>query len=389
MSEIDERVRQWFIKRAKSSSTGKVLTKGVMARLRADVLDDPLALRKALVLLRDDGHLDFTPDERGEPVSSYIAVIQPEEATPAHVRRWLDVIAAAGLAPNDTAALLQLGDTIADLAGSDMGHLLNGLLRLRDDQNELVGQPVYLVSAEYLLGSSKLLTSLPRRALKAFGIDPCCFPSHPLYVVVAGCAIPETVVLVENPASFERAVATRAVERCAFVATFGFGLSNAQEDYGNQLAGMVEDRFSHAITLRREGASCPDARDLLSHENITFWGDLDLAGIEIYQRLKKAIPGLRLSALYGGMVEAAAHPARSHPYAKATGKERQPTMPRASAICDVVAIGLLEACKARCVDQEYVSAQEIEKHAHQELASADLSAKSALACQSDMIEEGR
>lgn len=364
MTEIEERIWQWFLKRTKNTSSGKVRTKGVMAELRKNVLDDPVTLRKALVLLQKDGHIDYTSDDRGEPIGSYIAVVQPSESISAHVRRWSAMIETARLNSNDITALLPLAETISDFTESDMEHLLNSLLMLRQDQDKLVGQPAYLVSAEYLLGSSKILTNLPKRALSAFGIDPRRFPSHPLYVIVAGCASPETVVLVENPAAFERAIATRAVECCAFIATFGFGLSNAQEDYGNQLAGMVENRFSHTVTLRREGASCPEASDLLGHENITFWGDLDLAGIEIYLRLKNSIPRLRLSALYGCMAESIADPAKSHPYAKIVGKERQPSMTRSSVITDHVANRLLEICKTRGVDQEQVSALEIEQHGH-------------------------
>ena len=165
-----------------------------------------------------------------------------------------------------------------------------------------VGRHRFLVSAQYLMGSSKLLDELPSSALRAFGISVDTFPSHPLYVVVAGCSSPETVILVENPAAFEMAVSTKAMNQCAFVATFGFGLSKSQEDYGNQLACMVEDHFAKAITLTREGSRCPSARELLNHPRITFWGDMDVAGVQIFLRLRKFIPALRLSALYQPMV---------------------------------------------------------------------------------------
>ena len=96
MPEIEGRVRQWLLKRTRTSSTGKVLTKGIMAKLRKEVLDDPVALRRALLLLREDRHIDFTSDDRGEPVGSYITVVQPVEDIPAHVRHWSAVIEAAG-----------------------------------------------------------------------------------------------------------------------------------------------------------------------------------------------------------------------------------------------------------------------------------------------------
>lgn len=363
MPEIEERVRQWLLKRTRTSSTGKVLTKGIMAKLRKEVLDDPVALRKALVLLREDRHIDFTSDDRGEPVGSFITVVQPVEDHPAHVQRWSAVIEAAGLDSTDAAALIPLGESISDFPEVDMTYLLRGLQELRLDQEKLVGRSAYLVSAEYLLGSSKILTSFPSRALKAFGISVDQFPTHPLYVVVAGPRNPATVVLVENPVAFEMAVATEAIKHCAFVATFGFGLSKAQEDYGNQLVSMVSDRFNSSITLTREGSACPPAKDLLKHSNITFWGDLDLAGIEIYLRLKKAIPGLELSALYQPMIEAIQDPCHCHPYSKVVGKGGQKTRPILCPETETSARHFLGLCRGRGVDQEALGRTEVESFA--------------------------
>jgi hypothetical protein len=367
MPEIEERVRQWLLKRTRTSSTGKVLTKGIMAKLRSEILDDPIALRKALVLLREDRHIDFTSDDRGEPVGSYITVVQPVEDTPSHIQRWSAAIEAAGLDPTDAAALISLGESIPDFAEVDMAHLLRGLQELRQDQGKLAGQPSYLTSAEYLLGSSKILTTLPRRALKAFGISVDQFPTHPLYVVVAGPRDPATVVLVENPAAFEVAVATEAIKRCAFVATFGFGLSKAQEDYGNQLVSMVDERFNKSITLTREGSACPPAKDLLRHPNITFWGDLDPAGVEIYLRLKRSIPGLELSALYQPMIEAIQDPGSCHPYSKAVGKDGQRERPVQCPETEICAKRILELCRVRGVDQEMVQPEEIDALAQHQL----------------------
>ncbi len=110
------------------------------------------------------------------------------------------------------------------------------------------------------------------------------FPSHPLYIV-AGCASPGTEVLVENPAALELAVTTTAIECCAFIATFGFGLSEVSEDFGNQLVGMVEQHFLNAVILLREGSKTPSITWLFAHPNITFWGDLDTASMQIYEDL--------------------------------------------------------------------------------------------------------
>lgn len=365
MPEFEEQVLQWFFKRTKNSASGKLLAKGIIAKLRDEVINDPVAIRKALVRLRDDGHIDFTPDQRGEPLSSYITVVRRVEHVPEYVQRWSSVLDEKGAGHSNCAALLPLAETIRDLSKDDMGHLVEGLLKLRQDQANLFGQAAYLISARYLLGSSKLLNSLGRRHLKAFGIQVDRFSNHPFYVVVAGCAQPEAVVLVENPAAFEMAVATSAANRCAFIATFGFGLSKTQESYGEQLANMVEAQFSNAITLAREGSSCPTAEGLLKHPNITFWGDLDVAGIEIFRRLKRVIPALRLSALYKPMLDVIRRDAFSHPYVLAVGKQGQIGAP---ALCeDLTLKEILAICATRGVDQECVLPEQFEQFAPYEL----------------------
>jgi hypothetical protein len=272
-----------------------------------------------------------------------------------------------GIVAHDLDALAPLSAKLASFSDSEMAHILDGLLHLRDNLSEESGRHRFLVSAKYLLASSKLLDVLPAPALRAFGISVELFPNHPLYVVVAGCSNPEAVVLVENPAAFELAVTTHAIRTCAFIATFGFGLSKSQEDYGNQLAFMAEERFANAITLTRQGSSCPTAKNLLNHSTITFWGDLDIAGIHIYLRLKKAIPNLRLSAIYEPMLASLGATGRSHPYVSAVGKSGQMTMTTHPEHTDTSAQTLLSRCLLRGVDQEQVTASLIETYAPFEL----------------------
>lgn len=277
--------------------------------------------------------------------------------------RWRSTLEQAGLEDQDIAALNPMYKQLACFDALTQKQILDGLLRLRGNLDQEVGRHRFIVSARYLIGSSKLLDTFPATALKAFGIQIDRFPSHPLYVVVAGCAQPETVILVENPAAFEMAVATRAAERCAFIATFGFGLSKSEEDYGNQLAEMVKDRFSGAITLMREGSSCPPAKELLNHENITFWGDLDVAGIEIFKRMKRSIPNLRLSALYKPMLDVIDRPAGSHPYVSATGKQGQKSRYPSVRCEDSLIEEILSKCSERGVDQECVLPEQVEQFA--------------------------
>jgi hypothetical protein len=273
----------------------------------------------------------------------------------------------AGLEERDVLALMPLYKPLACFDAVTQKQIIAGLLHLRENMEQEAGRHRFVVSARYLIGSSKFLDSMPAPALKAFGIQVERFPSHPLYVVAAGCAEPETVVLVENPAAFEMAVVTGAARRCAFIATFGFGLSKNEDDYGKQLASMVEERFSSAITLMREGSSCPTAKELLNHPNITFWGDLDVAGIQIFQRLKRNIPSLSLSALYKPMLEKLEGPAGSHPYVPVVGKPGQQDRYATVRCEDLIVEKILARCSTRGVDQECVLPEQIEQFAAYEL----------------------
>ena len=73
----------------------------------------------------------------------------------------------------------------------------------------------------------------------------------------------------------------------------------------------------------REGSTPPTARELLAHPNITFWGDLDIAGMQIYERIGRHVPAITLSALYGPMVEALTVNDLRHSYVAAVGKSGQ------------------------------------------------------------------
>lgn len=95
------------------------------------------------------------------------------------------------------------------------------------------------------------------------------FPPRAPYVVVGGNTdLPAAVILVENPISFETAVKSSAAEHNLFVCTFGFGLSAATNDYGNQLAGIIEN--GRAVVLNRSGGSVKTMEQVLGHDSIHF-----------------------------------------------------------------------------------------------------------------------
>ena len=145
------------------------------------------------------------------------------------------------LSETEIYALAPLYVVMDGVNSEQMESVITGLIQLRSDQESLFGKPTFNISAKYLIGSSKLLSTFNNRALKSFGIEVDRFPDRPPYIVVGGQGEnPEAVILIENPISFETAIQSSASLRCAFVCTFGFGLSNQGNDYGNQLAGAIE-----------------------------------------------------------------------------------------------------------------------------------------------------
>ncbi len=363
-----EQVRSALIK--KMGTKAFLRPSGLIDALAIESSLSTLTVRQALGRLMKQGWLEGVSAD-GIPFKQVRIIGQvPAPVPDPHLQRWEKVLADYGLCNDDSKALAPLSGKLSDYGVDEMGRILHGLVLMRETLASETGRHRFLVSARYLLGSSKLLDTLSvSPALRTFGIDVNLFPTHPLYVVVAGPRDPATVVLVENPAAFEMAVATEAIKRCAFVATFGFGLNKAQEDYGNQLVSMVDERFNTSITLTREGSACPPAKDLLRHPNITFWGDLDPAGVEIYLRLKRSIPGLELSALYRPMIEALQNPGSCHPYSKAVGKDGQKERSVKCPETEICAKRLLELCRSRGVDQEMVQPEEIDALAQHQLPS--------------------
>lgn len=323
-----------------------------------------IEVRRGLKGLCDLCEIKATLAPSGEPLSDVELHLCPEPISVTE-EAWQVLLKNAGIPVQDKEALMPLHKALNGFSPDELGYLLDGLLILREEQAKWSGQPAFLVSARYLLGSSKLLTSLSGRAIKAFGIAIERFSSHPPYVVAGGCSNPDLVVLIENPAAFELAMSTRAAKHCAFVATFGFGLSKHSEDYGYQLAGMVKSGFNEAITLIREGSDCPPAKVLLAHSNIVFWGDLDIAGMQIFERIAADVPHIQLSALYKPMIEAIQGTERRHPYVMAAGSGKPGQKLSHSNRQDVQK--MLAYCERYAVDQEIVSPEQIELFATQAL----------------------
>lgn len=349
-----ERIRSALIKKMGNKSYLRPL--GLVDALAVDTEESSITVRQAMGRLMKEGWLDGVGID-GTPFRQvHIVGALPAKPIDPDAQRWLAVLEASGITEIDRKALVPLSAKLIDFDSSEMKHILKGLVRLRENLASELGHHLFLVSAKYLIGSSKLLGKLAGPVLRAFGIPVDGFSTHPPYVVVGGCAQPDTVVLVENPAAFELAMATGAAQRCAFIATYGFGLSKTDNEYGDQLVELVKSGFAGAITLIREGSSCHPVRELLSYPKITFWGDLDLAGMLIFERIAAKIPRIQLSALYEPMLEAIMDVERRHPYTVATGKLGQKQY--RSNRQDVQQ--MLPTCERYAVDQEIVLPGEIE-----------------------------
>lgn len=352
---FEARIYEWLCKKVRGKDTSRIRTKTALIKLGTDISQDAIEVRKALMTLRADGKVEYSTGSHGEPISAFITVNLPKIEIPIYVSGWKVVLEDSGLPMDDRLALEPIGYGLDGFSKEDTERLLAGLVRLRKEQTQVYGQCDFNVSAAYLLGSSKLLSTLDSRSLRAFGIATDQFPARAPYVVVGGNTnLPTAVILIENPISFEMAVQSSAAEHCLFVCTFGFGLSAAANDYGNQLAGIIEN--GRAVVLNRSGGTVMTMGQILGHSSIHFWGDLDIAGMQIYERLAKHIPSLQLSALYFPMIEAAKTADNRHPYVSAVGKVGQTMFPAGRKD----SIAMLDHCCKWAVDQELVTADQIE-----------------------------
>lgn len=343
----------------RNSLQGRNLTRRIAEKAGIDPIEAKLALGR----LARRGIVTNVTD-RGEAVGKVsLTIAAPEKRESASLTRWRTAMSISGMTEPEAEALASCHDRLDGFSDADMRDLLRGLSAMRNNQTADAGTPRFVLSAKYLLGSSKILGSLPVPSLRAFGIDINSFPNAIPQVIVAGPENPEAVLLIENPHSFEEAVAAGCAERIALIVTYGYGLSRSGEAYGNSLTEAVE-QADRLVPLVRIGTP-PPPKTLLGHARILFWGDLDREGLRIYASLRKGIPSLRASALYLPMVEAM-NRGESHPYVKATAKEKQGTTDK---VPDDVS-ALVSRCSERGVDQEIVSRKDIARLASLSLEKA-------------------
>ena len=351
MMEVIERLRQALLAGNKPTVQGNRLVERLCGKTELE--RDTVIV--ALGQLRETGEIACDNWHRGVPIGRVRVSIHPSR-TEAEIR-WDTVLTEAGAAEADRRALQDVGGKLVDWTYDDLVRLLRGLEALREDFDKVKGESRYEVSARYLLGSSKLLDALPNLALRAYGIDPAQLAGPPAYIITAGPSVPVCVVLVENPQAMEAALRAKGVDEVAWVSTFGYGLSRSGDEYGQQLAGFVEQ--GRGLTpLVRQGTPPPIAQ-LLLHQKLYFWGDLDREGLRIYWRLKSKLSQLRLSALYQPMANMIESTDTHHPYTKHAAKLNQSVW-RCS---ENTVQHLLELCEHQAVDQESLDCQAIQQYA--------------------------
>jgi hypothetical protein len=344
-----QRISDYLGKKARNKAS--LRGSGLIDRIARDLRSNRTDVLRAMRDLRADGIVccdDWLRDEPQGKVSIHV----PRPLSPS-ASAWCDTLRQHGYRDDspEFSALQAMGDRLDGLDTDAMRRLLAGLIALAQEQHELFGTPRFELSARYLLGSSKLLDALPGQALQRFGIDASRFPSFPGYVIVAGPPRPSTVTLVENPHSFEAAVTVTAGEQAAWVCTYGYGLSLKHSQHGEQLAALLASPTTPR-TLTRHGQP-PAWEQLLQHPRLRFWGDLDLEGLAIFERLRAHRPDIALSGLYQPMLEALRQ-GKGHPYCEAVGKPKQ-RLPRCRDDIDT----LIDLCRHQAVDQELVTRAQI------------------------------
>lgn len=352
-----QKVRDWLVRQQHRHGRASLQSKNLIPRISREAgLNSRVQTIRALKAIYDDGEIHCSWMEGSGPIGK-VALALPAPPVAEREAAWARAVeqAASRMTEEQRAGLLDLGPALRDWPVDQDGALIAELLDLA--AMDLSTDALYLVSARGRLASSKLLSSLPNAALNKIGIPTDCFREQPPYVVAAGPAEPRTVLLIENPNGFERAVHALRGRPVALVSAYGFALSR-KDGAGERLADIVE-HDTEMVTLARLG-SPPDLRELTSCPNLFWWGDLDLAGLQIYQRCRSAYPHLQLSALYRPMLQILEQ-GGGHPYAELTGKPGQQTW-RSD---DPTIKALLAACASRAVDQEAVGADDIVRLAEQ------------------------
>ena len=348
--------REWV------SRQGPVMNPGsLLARLQKGAgLESIVMAHACLRALERAGEISCKGWVQLEPAGQVRNLIGPKPVS-AGEQAWRDAVDAHPvLTPPDKENFVALwSEAVAGWPQASFAHLIDEIVGIRCRPP---AETLYLTSASGRLGSSKLLSALPRQALLRLGIESGAEQAPPCFLV-AGPRSPEAVVLVENPNAFERAISVTQDMPICWISAYGFGASSLNA--GERLAEGLASGKS-AVSASRMGDP-PPLEDLLANGRLHLWGDLDLSGLHIAHRLRRRFPHLVMSSLYSPMVDLL-RAGGGHPYVQATGKADQG---RASGGVPSDMKWLAELCRERAVDQEHLTGTAIREHAGKPLQARE------------------
>ena len=336
-----------WLRRTSGTKGRKLLAANVASRAAHALRTDLVSVYDALGQLRASELISYTSDTMGIPYAGYLTVVPSAVDVSATEKAWRDAVTTV---TNDAqlADALALSHALFDgLEPLDMRHVIQGLVRIRGAAASLGGEYGFSVSAQHILGSSKVLSRLPLATLRLLGVDR--LPSTPRYLVVAGPPQPLAVLFIENTTSFEAAVKVGLDAEVALIAAYGYGL-NMMSDSSAGLALLESVRGKGCEVLSRSGSG-HNLDVLFSHPRMFFWGDLDREGLRIAMALKQHLPQLQLSGFYLSMRALVRQQETSHPYVGLSGKALQAAW---APVGDELLDDLAASCELRAVDQEAV-----------------------------------
>lgn len=330
---------------------------GLLENLGKDLGLHHSDVRRGFIRLKEQGWLDNVA-ANGEPLGQVrVLAARPSAVEPESLLAWRSALQRSALDGESRVLLEPLHLATDGLSPEMLDRLATGLDRLREELRQPTNESTFVISTRYLLGSSKVIGKLPAAPMRQF--CPALFtqPDRIPYVVTAGPALPERVVLIENPWSFERAIEAGVAECCALIATFGYGLSRSGEAYGKQLQSILSGSWADLIQLRRT-PEVAELSSLLTHPFIEFWGDFDLEAFRIYRSLLKRLPQLVLCPLYATLRDHLLK-GEGHEYHAISGKEGQAALGVDEFVDMPELRELAELCAVRGLDQEFLSLREI------------------------------
>lgn len=303
--------------------------------------------------LRENGEIvakGWNTSPPGNPLRGRVALNLAPLPQSDHVRNWQEEVEASDFDSNAKIVLRKkhVANRFIGLARKDMEVILRGLRDLASTPKGDVTE--YIASAKHLVSSSKLLGAFGKAERSAVGLSEELFQPQPRYLAMAGPEYPIGTLLIENPQSFEQAVLAGVSQKMVLISAYGYGLaSTAKKDIESFWGESMESDTVPLVPLIREG-NPPSLQKAFDLKKLFWWGDLDMAGLDIFQRLKKQLPALKLSALYSPMAKILRN-GGGHPYAKCVGKEKQPER-YASTKWEKDVLELLGLCMNKAVDQE-------------------------------------